>query len=540
VFHVTIPILNLEQAKHKPGHSLCAVRAQLKLIGTPSSREDKQRLRDQAPQATGDQTFLSGISLWTSTQVPHYRENCVPDPARQFCTEAERFDMIVGPPSAAAKTAAAGASDSPKDPSIAVAADLLEIKEYRSSVQIDLVHDGYAMVGELYPLQVCLHANQEQINKGVLMVTCDPPVPSKSDPFLFRRANEPFPLDEGSGANDLQPCEPLESGIVLAAGEQRCFDLFCLFGSLPYAASAGRKQTRSITIELVYSLPDSEVQVSQSFTHDVLCRLPFAHTVELVPRFSEQQSQVIRARAPCYVDLEIECCARKQQGKEREDEENIMLDRVDEIDVLGVTVEPSANTAVLGPNVRQNPADSNDGPGAAVSVFHETQRLQGGDRLCVGFCIQTDLESDQAVLGCVAVRWVRAGKSRQPSTMYIPLPGPRVEPAQLEFSVTTSPPQQDRVVGDPFHMVIHVRNLTEMAQELSLTVHDAPAFFRSGASVSTIALAPRESTDHILSLVPLHSGNVDLPSVSVVSARLMSQFTVPSAAESRLFVAPAR
>lgn len=316
------------------------------------------------------------------------------------------------------------------------------------------------------------------------------------------------------------PAPPLATAINLGEESSQTFDLFCLFNSLPFPESATRKQCRTVSVKTVYTLPGTNVEVVSVVTHQIPCCLPFRFTTKLVPRAPQtpEQDDQLLVHSPCYVDLELEC----PLGDFRPS--------IDELDVIDVVVEPGSAARVITSQVEKK----------KVSVLPSQQRLRGGDRLGLGFEIAATKVTTKAVLGCVAVTWVRANCAtpREHSTMYIPLPCPRIDFAQLHFEVTTLPADQDKTVGVPFYMVINLANCTEIAQQLDLTIQDASSFFHAGSTTSHVVLPPMESSQVCITLVPLKAGNMLLPTVAIESKRLMSKFTVPSPAEAKLFVAP--
>jgi len=85
-------------------------------------------------------------------------------------------------------------------------------------------------------------------------------------------------------------------------------------------------------------------------------------------------------------------------------------------------------------------------------------------------------------------------------------------------------------------MMIRMENVTEMAQELTIEVEERSDFFMSGAQKHTVLLSPLETRYFATRLIPLLPGNLTLPKTVINCARLKTQYIVPIARESKVFI----
>lgn len=548
--------------------NLRPIRAQMKLIGNP---DDREILKKQTNDT--EKMYLSGISLWSSTETSKSPKNNL------SVEDSIPLNLLVGLKNQNKKENLVKNINTNLN-------NTLEINEYKTTVSIDLEHDEYAMVHELYPLLIQINSNQDIIENGFLWITCDPPVQSKSDPFFFRKKNDPMPLSSNHQPESppcFQPDEPLnEGGIQLDKNSKFEIPLFCLFNSLPYPSpSSINRQFRTITIKLIYTLSGTEVKVESLFTYEIPCYLPFTHKTRLIPRNQlgyndtsenigdnnnksssnnndnmttfvyananddiETQLPSLQTNSICYVELSIQSSFYNHN----------------EIDILDIIVEPGPSTKSIIPlgfkqTAKFENIDNNDNDYMKnVSILFPSKknftnddkpplRLKGGDNLSLGFDLLTakNIEDKLAVLGHVSVTWIRANCDRKHSSIYtIPLPRPKIDFPQFKFKITTSTPlnEQRKVVGKPFHMILEITNVTEIVQELLLEIQDCSKFFREGTNLHNMVLPPLDSSEFILMLVPICSGNIKLPSIIVNSKRLMTKFIVPSTEDATLFIAP--
>lgn len=514
----------------KAGVPLTPLRLQLKLVS-----DKAEGLGSQVEPPPG-YTMLSAVSLWASAcetasaplhssgTVLNLINNTGPQPIEAASPRRNKASILDAPNEVQNKSKQHESGITKSTPKGRLPRTLI-IYPFESDVQISLQHEGFALVGEMFSLEVHLTAGKDVISGGQLFVACDPPLQSKSTPFFFNEQGEPLTLSSES----LQPVEPLKHDVQMNAGGQSIVRLACRFSSLPFSASAadGRRQARTCIVSLDYALPQSGIQVRACKSFEIPCCLPFQTRVNLIPR-NPQLPSALSVNAPCTVDLDL-MCPREPQIVER-------------IQVVDIRVEPSESCVISketrSPLLTPRKDEGTDKSQAttSTSILPAPVTMHGGDRLSLGFEISTSAAGDNTTLGYVAVTW-RRREEKPDATMYVPLPKLRVEHTQFYFSLSTNP-EKTRRVGEAMVATINIQNASEIAQELDVLVEKSPYFFMAGTYFTTLILAPMQSTQFKLNLVPLLSGNLQLPNVTVESKRLKAKYTVPSPTESMIFVAP--
>lgn len=116
------------------------------------------------------------------------------------------------------------------------------------------------------------------------------------------------------------------------------------------------------------------------------------------------------------------------------------------------------------------------------------------------------------------------------------LPDVEVELSPLIVSLECPP---HAILGEPFTYIVKIRNQTKLLQEVKFSVADAQSFVLSGFHNDTVFVLPK--SQHILSykVVPLASGLLQLPKVTVNSVRYSAEFQSPNTA-STVFVFPSK
>ncbi|GBG27628.1 Trafficking protein particle complex subunit 11 [Hondaea fermentalgiana] len=282
---------------------------------------------------------------------------------------------------------------------------------------------------------------------------------------------------------------------------------------------------QSKSTPLDYVLPNARTCVQANKTFEIPCCLPFESQVKLIPR-NPQLPSALGVNAPCTVDLDLVC-----------PQEPLAVDR---IEVVDVRVEPSKMCTVASESTSPT-RRLDETPGASnvsTSVLPAPVAMHGGERLSLGFEVSTSSMGDNTTLGYVAVLW-RRQEGRPEMTMHIPLPKLRVEHTQFFFTLSTFP-SEDKRVGESMLAVLDIQNASGMAQELELSVSRNSSFYIAGSYSTTLLLGPTQSTKFKLNLVPLVSGNVQLPTITVGSKRFADKYTVPSPTEAMIFVAPSQ
>lgn len=161
------------------------------------------------------------------------------------------------------------------------------------------------------------------------------------------------------------------------------------------------------------------------------------------------------------------------------------------------------------------------------------------------FSVSPQVSSPKMSIGTVHIQWVRdLGDGQQPdvnatSTIVVTkqkLPDIRVEEAPLVVIVECPP---HAIVGTPFSFYVTIKNQTQLLQEIKYLLADAPSFVSSGPHNNSTFILPK--SEHILGykLVPLASGQQQLPRVTVTSVRYSSAL-ISSPSSATLFVFPSQ
>ncbi|KAI4386882.1 hypothetical protein MLD38_004766 [Melastoma candidum] len=140
-------------------------------------------------------------------------------------------------------------------------------------------------------------------------------------------------------------------------------------------------------------------------------------------------------------------------------------------------------------------------------------------------------------LGSVHLKWRRDSRTADDSVFTEhKLPDIRVELPPLTVSLECPP---YAILGDPFTYYIKITNQTHLLQEVKFSLSDSQSFVMSGPHSSSVAVLPK--ADHILAykLVPLASGSLQLPKVTLTSVRYSAVFQ-SSADASSIFAYPSK
>ncbi|KAF7829082.1 trafficking protein particle complex subunit 11 [Senna tora] len=170
--------------------------------------------------------------------------------------------------------------------------------------------------------------------------------------------------------------------------------------------------------------------------------------------------------------------------------------------------------------------------------------LSPGEEFKKVFTVTSKSNISKLKPGTVYLRWRRdLGIEESLSTQTIPwvetkhrLPDMNVELPALVVSLECPP---YAILGEPFTYHVKILNQTPLLQEIKYSLGDAQSFVLSGSNNDTIHVLPK--LDHILSykLVPLASGILQLPRISITSVRYSAAFQ-PSNSSSSVFVFPSK
>ncbi|GFQ07264.1 trafficking protein particle complex subunit 11 [Phtheirospermum japonicum] len=153
------------------------------------------------------------------------------------------------------------------------------------------------------------------------------------------------------------------------------------------------------------------------------------------------------------------------------------------------------------------------------------------------FTVVPNVNSSKLRIGTVSLRWQRDSRETEQFQSQVTkhrLPDVNVELPPLVVSLECPP---HAVLGNPFVYSVKIDNHTALLQEIKCSISDSQSFVLSGPHSDTIFVLP--SSAHVLSymLVPLGSGSLQLPRVTLTSVRYSASLQ-PSTVSSVIFVYP--
>ncbi|PRQ47168.1 putative Foie gras liver health family 1 [Rosa chinensis] len=168
--------------------------------------------------------------------------------------------------------------------------------------------------------------------------------------------------------------------------------------------------------------------------------------------------------------------------------------------------------------------------------------LVPGEKFKKVYTVTSEMNSSKLILGNVCLRWRRNSGTREQAGSAAPvmtnhkLPDVNLESSPLVVSLECPP---YAILGDPFTYFVKIQNQTELLQEAKIFLADAQSFVISGSHSDTVYILPK--SEHIISykLVPLSSGEQQLPRFTLTAVRYSTGFQ-PSIAASTIFVFPSQ
>ncbi|XP_057952195.1 uncharacterized protein LOC131146552 [Malania oleifera] len=168
--------------------------------------------------------------------------------------------------------------------------------------------------------------------------------------------------------------------------------------------------------------------------------------------------------------------------------------------------------------------------------------LVPGEEFKKVFCVIPEVNIPTIKMGTVHLRWRRlSGPKEQPASIMTTgvltkhrLPDVNVESSPLVLSLDCPP---HAILGEPFTFSIKIQNQTQLLQELKFSLSDSQSFVLSGSHNDTVFVLPKSEHALTYKLVPLASGSLTLPRVTLTAARYSAGFQ-PSIAAYNVFVFP--
>ncbi|KAI3515077.1 hypothetical protein L1887_13827 [Cichorium endivia] len=189
--------------------------------------------------------------------------------------------------------------------------------------------------------------------------------------------------------------------------------------------------------------------------------------------------------------------------------------------LISMSVEPDEN-------LKSKNQDSGQYPGQPT--------LLPGEEFKKVFAVKPEANITKLHMGSVFLRWRRDFKSSKEVLTKQSLPDLNVEFPPLIVSLECPP---HGILGQPFTYFARIHNQTKLLQEIKFSLSDSQSFVLSGPHNDTTFVLPL--SEYILSykLVPLSSGSLQLPRVTITSVRYTAGFQ-PTVAASTIFVFPSK
>ncbi|KAM0034067.1 putative trafficking protein particle complex subunit 11 [Helianthus debilis subsp. tardiflorus] len=169
-------------------------------------------------------------------------------------------------------------------------------------------------------------------------------------------------------------------------------------------------------------------------------------------------------------------------------------------------------------------------------IDNDPTLLVPGEEFKKVFTVKPELNVSKLHLGSVCLRWRRDHESSKEVVTKQSLPDVNLECPPLIITLECPP---HGVLGEPFTYFARIRNQTKLLQEVKFSLSDSQSFVLSGPHNDTTFVLPL--SEYILSykLVPLSSGSLQLPRVTITSVRYSAGFQ-PTTAASTIFIFPSK
>lgn len=187
------------------------------------------------------------------------------------------------------------------------------------------------------------------------------------------------------------------------------------------------------------------------------------------------------------------------------------LQATESLDILGAAFEPPPSSALQAMNelAEQLP------PGVAPAT------LSAGASLYLTLRLMPTRTTEMAGSGCLRISWRSssgdASESVSESVVYLPLPPVAIVNASISARVLCPPEAR---AGTAFSIAVALNNASGEAQDVSVSLPDAPGFLVGGERTVTLALPPRERGVASFKLVAAAAGRHQLPRVLCACPRL--------------------
>ncbi|XP_077215725.1 trafficking protein particle complex subunit-like protein isoform X2 [Tasmannia lanceolata] len=431
-----------------------------------------------------------------------------------------------------------------KDPALAFSGQkVIQVEEPEPQVDLILHTSGPALVGENFVVPVTITSKGHAVHSGELKINL---VDTRGAGFLSPRETEPFSSDslhvELVGISGSSEEHELQTGSENIKKIQASFGLL----SVPFLeigeSWSGKLEIRwhrpkpiMLYVSLGY-LPNSKETTAQKVhVHKSLQiegKTPVVITHRFMTPFRRDPLLLSKIKPAPDSDPSLSLAFN---------ETSILIVSARNctevpLRLISISIEVDRDEIGLSCTVRQSNEISTD-----------LTLLVPGEEFKRVFSVTPEVASPKLSVGTVCLRWTRDSELGQPPhsgeselvtgvVTRHKLPNVNAEKAPL-VSILECPPHA--ILGVPFSFHVRIRNQTQLLQEIKYSLEDSQSFLSSGPHNDAAFILPH--SEHILGykLVPLASGQQQLPRISVTSVRYSTGLH-PSLAACTVFVFPSQ
>ncbi|KAL7192798.1 hypothetical protein ACSBR2_024589 [Camellia fascicularis] len=417
-----------------------------------------------------------------------------------------------------------------KDPGLSFSGQkATQVEEPDPLVDLQLGVSGPALVGEIFAIPITIAAKGHAVHSGELKINL---VDTRGGGLLSPREVEPFSTDnlhvellgvsglesEDDYIRKIQHSFGLISVPFLNEGDSWSCNLeikwyrpkpVMLYVSLGYSPHSSEPNAQKVN---VHKSLEIEGKTAVVFSHQYM--LPFRRDPLLSSKIKPGPDSDQMASLPLNETSILIVIAKNSTEVP--------------LQLLSMFIEVDDDDIGKSCTVQHGAEDSSD---PALLVL--------GEEFKKVFSVIPKVNMSKLKTGTVCLRWRRAsGPTEQPFEVLTKhrLPDTNVELSPLVVNLECPP---HAILGNPFTYFVRIQNQTELLQEIKFSLADSQSFVLSGSHNGTVFTLPK--SDHVIGykLVPLASGSLQLPIVTVTSVRYSAGFQ-PSSAASSVFVFPSK
>lgn len=424
-----------------------------------------------------------------------------------------------------------------KDPALAFSGQkATQVEEADPQVDLKLDSVGPALVGENFMLPVTITSKGHSIYSGELKINL---VDTRGGGLLSPRDTEASSTDnlhvELLGLSGLESEDESQSSSDNIRKIQHSFGLI----SVPFL-SVG--DTWSCSLEIRWHRPKPiMLYVSLGYSPN-----------DGAPKVHVHKSLQIEGKTPLGISNRFMLPFRRDplllsKIKPVPDTDQLPLLPANETSILIVSAKNCAEVPLRLLSLSIEPDDDDVAKSNRCTIQHGEEDftdpafiVPGGEFKKV-FSVIPDMNTTSKLkMGSVCLKWRRDFGSSRPTSSEVltkqRLPDVQVESPPLAVSLECPP---HAILGEPFTYYVRIHNQTKLLQEVKFSLADSQSFVLSGSHSDTVFVLPK--SEHVLGykLVPLASGSLHLPKVTLTSLRYSAGFQ-PSISASTIFVFPSK